>query len=118
MEQVRSLPGLLVLLVIVNIRHNVSLQIDLTRFPAASLDQVSLAILALISQLTPHFTPQVSSHLPAELLDLIHSHPSPPVYFSRGQSSLASQHKTVCKTAVKQVRPELILLLCNWQLEY
>ena len=114
MEQVRSLPGLLVLLVIVNIRHNVSLQIDLTRFPAASLDQVSLAIPALISQLTS----QVSSHLPAELLDLIHSHPSPPVYFSRGQSSLASQHKTVCKTAVKQVRPELILLLCNWQLEY
>ena len=54
MEQVRSLPGLLVLLVIVNIRHNVSLQIDLTRSPAASLDQVSLAILALISQLTPH----------------------------------------------------------------
>ena len=42
MEQVRSLPGLLVLLAIINIRYNVSLQIDLTSSPAASLEQVSL----------------------------------------------------------------------------
>ena len=41
MEQVRSLPGLLVLLAVINIRYNVSLQIDLTTSPAASLDQVS-----------------------------------------------------------------------------
>ena len=42
MEQVRSLPGLLVLLAVINIRYNVSLQIDLTTSPAASLDQVSI----------------------------------------------------------------------------
>ena len=40
MEQGRSLPGLLVLLAVINIRYNVSLQIDLTTSPEASLDQV------------------------------------------------------------------------------
>ena len=83
MEQVRSLPGLLVLLAVINIRYNVSLQIDLTTSPTASLDQVRPDIIKLLK--FSHLTPQVSSHLPAEQLDLIYSHPSPPVYFSRGK---------------------------------
>ena len=68
--------------------------------------------------------PQVSSFLPPEQLDLIYSHPQHPVYFSRGQYStvyhtylvLHCNSKIVCKTVINQVRPELILLLCNWQL--
>ena len=48
MEQARSLPGLLVLLALINIRYNVSLQIDLTSSPAATLDQVRPEIISVI----------------------------------------------------------------------
>ena len=126
MEQARSLPGLLVLLALINIRYNVSLQIDLTSSPTASLDQVSGDhLINLLSSLHSGSFPQVSSRLPAPQLDLIHSHPQPPVYFSRGESPVPSpplvlrcKTKIVCKTVINQVRPELILLLCNWQLEH